>query len=788
MSKKSSRLGKKELLNRLLCLFEQSQGKTVNIKDIFRTIGAQNHPTKMLTIEVLEDLVFDDYLATDQQGNYVHQPRSMQVIEGVFRKKKNGHNVFCPDDGGKEILVGERNSHHALDGDRVRVTMLARRRDHTREAEVIEIVERAKDTFVGKIQVERDYAFVLTDRSLATDIFVPRANVKGAKNGEKVLVKIVDWPEQSKCPTGKVVDILGAEGDNDTEMHAILAEYGLPYSYPQNVEKAAHKIEPGISAEEIARREDFRDVTTFTIDPRDAKDFDDALSIRTLTPGEAGVGKMAKSAAALYEVGVHIADVSHYVEEGSIIDREAQDRATSVYLVDRTIPMLPEHLCNFVCSLRPDEEKLTFSVIFIMNERGEVLKRRIAKTVIRSDRRFTYEEAQALIERNGCASDDDLALPGDHPAVDGSYNAPQGQWAREILVLDHLAKQLRAKRFQAGAIGFDRPEVRFDIDDKGHPISTYVKVQKDANKLVEEFMLLANRAVAESVALVPRSKTPKVLPYRIHDVPDPEKMERLRGFVAKFGYKVKTEGTKTEVSKSLNKLLADVKGRREEAVVEMVALRAMMKARYSVHNIGHYGLMFQHYTHFTSPIRRYPDLMVHRLIFKYMEGGRSVSAKKYEDLCEHCSQREQLASTAERASIKYKQVEYMADRIGQEYDGIISGVTEFGLYVEDAVSKCEGMVPLRNLTGDYYEFDEDNYRLVGRRYHRIYNLGDKVRFRVERANLERRQLDFGLIEEDALPALTAQRVESARKVARNAKKAIGKSPKKGKGKKDKKRW
>lgn len=785
MSKKSSRIGKKELLNRILCLFEQSEGKTLNVKDVFRTIGAQNHPTKMLTIEVLEDLVFDDYLTTDQQGNYCHQPREIQIIEGIFHKQRNGHNVFTPDDGGKDILVGERNSLHALDGDRVKVTMLARRRGHVREAEVIEIVERAKDTFVGKIQVERDYAFVLTDRSLATDIFVPKANIKGAKNGEKVLVKIVDWPEQSKCPTGKVVDILGAEGDNDTEMHAILAEYGLPYNYPKNVEKAAEKIEPGITPEEIARREDYREVTTFTIDPRDAKDFDDALSLRIL-PGKPTKG--GKPGESLYEVGVHIADVSHYVAEGSLIDREAQHRATSVYLVDRTIPMLPEHLCNFICSLRPDEEKLTFSVIFQMNERGEVLNRHIAKTVIRSDRRFTYEEAQDLIERNGCASADDLALPGNHPAVDGSYDEPQGQWAREILILDHLAKQLRAKRFQAGAIGFDRPEVRFEIDEKGHPTSTYIKVQKDANKLVEEFMLLANRAVAESVAKVPKSKTPKVLPYRVHDVPDPEKMERLRGFVAKFGYKVKTEGTKTEVSKSLNKLLGDVKGRKEEAVVEMVALRAMMKARYSVHNIGHYGLMFQHYTHFTSPIRRYPDLMVHRLIQKYLEGGRSASAKKYEDLCEHCSMREQLATTAERASIKYKQVEFMGDRIGQEFDGIVSGVTEFGLYVEETQSKCEGMVPLRNLTGDYYEFDEDNYRLVGRRNHRVYNLGDKVRFRVERINLERRQLDFGLVEEDALPALTAHEVERAKRAAKQAKKTVGKTAKGKKSKKEKRRW
>ena len=774
MSRKTSRLSKRELLNRLLCLFEKSENKPLHVKDIFNSVGADKHPSKMLVIECLADLVFDDFLTTDNNGTYIHQPRGSQVIEGIFHKKRNGHNVFAPDDGGKEILVSERNSRHALDGDRVRVTMLARRRTHTREAEVIEIVERAKDTFVGKIQVERDYAFVLTDRSLATDIFIPKSGIKGAKNGQKVVVKITDWPEQSKCPTGKVIDILGDEGNNDTEMHAILAEYGLPYAYPKQVERAAEKIEPGISADEIAQREDFRDVPTFTIDRHDAKDFDDALSIRR--QGED------------WEVGVHIADVSHYVKEGDTIDREAQQRATSVYLVDRTIPMLPERLCNFICSLRPDEEKLTFSVIFTLNAQGDVRASRIVRTVIRSNRRFAYEEAQALIERNGCASPEDMALPGTHPQTDGSYEHPQGEWAREILDLDRLAKQLRAKRFQAGAIGFDRPEVRFEVDEKGHPVSTYVKVARDANKLVEEFMLLANRTVAESVAIVAKGKKPKVLPYRIHDVPDPEKMERLRGFVAKFGYKLRTEGSKTDVSKSLNHMLAEVKGKKEEAVVEMVALRAMMKARYSIHNIGHYGLMFRYYTHFTSPIRRYPDLMVHRLLQRYQEGGRSASATKYEDLCEHCSQQEQLATTAERASIKYKQVEFMGDRIGQEFDGIVSGISEFGLYVEEAASKCEGMVPLRNLTGDYYEFDEDNYRLVGRRRHRVYNLGDKVRFRVERANLERRQLDFGLVEEDALPAIAALPERPAKKQGKKGRKSAASPAKKesrkgGKGKK-----
>ncbi len=740
MSKKEKRnsggrLKKGQVLQMLSDLFAAEPNREWHVKDLFAAVRATNHPTKMLVMDALQELVMDDYVATDREGHYRSAMRS-NVMEGTFVRKRNGRNSFVPDDGGQSILVCERNSLHALDGDRVRVTMLARRASHTREAEVIEILERANDTFVGEVKVEKGYGFLITEsRSLATDIFIPKDKLKGAQTGDKAVVKITDWPEGSKSPVGRVVDILGKQGENNAEMHAILAQYGLPYSYPEKVERAADKLQPGITPAELARREDFRSVTTFTIDPHDAKDFDDALSIR---PAGKGV----------WEVGVHIADVSHYVHEGDIIDKEAEKRATSVYLVDRTIPMLPERLCNYICSLRQGEEKLAYSTIFHLNERAEIIDWHLAHTVICSNRRFTYEEVQTTLERNGQASPDDLALPGPHPEPLPAGSEPEGEYAHELIVLNRLAKQLRERRFKNGSIGFDRAEVRFEIDDKGHPIGTYVKVAKDANKLVEEFMLLANRSVAEMMAKAPKGKTPKVFPYRIHDVPDPEKLEKLSAFVARFGRKIRTEGSKTEVSKSLNRLLAEVKGEKEENVVEMVALRAMQKARYSIHNIGHYGLMFPFYTHFTSPIRRYPDTLVHRLLTRYAEGGRSVSATKYEELCEHASNMEQLAASAERASIKYKQVEFMADRIGQEFDGTVSGVTEFGLYVEVNDSKCEGMVPLRMLLDDYYEFDERNFCLVGRRYHKRYALGDKVRIRVERANLEQRLLDFSLVGEE----------------------------------------
>ena len=726
------RLGKKEIYGKISELFNTNPDKSYTSREIFEELGITSHTQRMMCCDILYDLVDADELTVRDDKYSVS--RKNQVVEGKFVRKANGHNSVVPDDGGKSILVTERNSMGAMNGDRVRATILARREKHAREAQVIAILERGRETFVGKLHVEKNYGFLETaGRIYSNDIFIPKNCLKDGKNGDKAVVKITQWPEAGKNPVGKVIDILGSEGENNAEMNAILAEYNLPYTYPQNVVDAAEKLSGEITSEEIARREDFREVTTFTIDPRDAKDFDDALSLRATKDGN-------------WEVGVHIADVSHYVKEGDVIDREAVKRATSIYLVDRTIPMLPERLCNYLCSLRQDEEKLAYSAIFKMNDKAEILSWHLAHTVIKSNRRFTYEEVQYILEENGEASPEDLALPGSHPQVVES-DKPVGEFAEELITLNRLAKLLRQKRFANGSIAFDRPEVRFEIDEKGHPVSTYVKIEEDANKLVEEFMLLANKSVAESVGIVPKGKKAKVLPYRIHDVPEQTKLENLRAFISRFGYKLKTEGSKGDVGRSINRLLYDARGKKEQQLIETVTLRAMQKARYSVHNIGHYGLMFKYYTHFTSPIRRYPDTMVHRLLTRYAEGGRSASATKYEELCEHSSAMEQLADAAERASIKYKQVEFMADRLGQEFDGTVSGVTEFGLYVEVDDSKCEGMVPLRDLADDYYEFDEKNYRLVGRRRHRSYSIGDKVRIKVARANLDRRLLDFTLVTE-----------------------------------------
>ncbi len=711
-NKGSKRLNKKQVAEMLQTLFQQHPNEVFTLKQVFKALKLDTHPTKMLAVDVMDEMAWDDYLTKASDNSYRLNLKT-QVQEGTFIRKANGKNSFQPDDGGKPIFVSERNSMFALNGDRVRVAMMARRERHIKEAMVVEILSHKMDQAVGKLQVERDYAFLVTEGNIfANDIFIPKKKLKGGKTGDKAVVKITQWPSgESKNMVGEVIDVLGKEGDNTVEMHAILAQYGLPYKYPKNVEEAAEKIDPGITPEEIRRREDFRDVFTCTIDPKDAKDFDDALSIRQK-------GKH-------WEVGVHIADVSHYVKEGSIIDKEAYKRATSVYLVDRTIPMLPERLCNFICSLRPDEEKLCYSVIFVLDDEANVKDYHIAHTVIKSNRRYAYEEVQEILM-----------------GKDGDY-------APELRTLDKLAKKLRERRFKGGAVKFDREELHFDVDSEGKPLRAYFKKSNDATQLIEEFMLLANKYVAENVGKA-KSKVngkAKTMVYRVHDQPDPTKLETLREFVVKFGYKMKTSGTKGAISKSLNTLMDGCQGKKEQKLIEMVALRAMMKAKYSTHNIGHYGLAFEYYTHFTSPIRRYPDTMVHRLLTKYQEGGRSANQEKYEELSEHCSDMEVVAQQAERDSIKYKMVEFMGDKIGETYDAHISGIQSYGIYCEIDENHCEGMVPMRDLDDDYYDFDERNYCLVGRRHHNKYQLGDPIRIKVAHANLEKRQLDFALADD-----------------------------------------
>ncbi len=734
MAKKTSKKNGSTLRAAVDQYIASSNNSSFNYKQISTAIDEKSAAAQRAIALYLAELAFDGVIDETSPGRYM-APRRSVTATGIFSRRSNGKNSVIIDDDKQEIFVAERNSMHALNGDRVEVAIAARVRGREPEAEVVEILEKKDQTFIGTLKVDKHFAYLLTDsKYLATDIFIPKSKLKGGKTGDKAVVRISNWPDDAKNPQGEVIDILGTAGENNAEIHAILAEFGLPYRYPESVEKAAARIDAGITPEVVARREDMRGVTTFTIDPKDAKDFDDALSFRKLPDGNV-------------EVGVHIADVTYYVRPDTIIDREARERATSIYLVDRVVPMLPEHLSNGICSLRPDEDKLTFSVMFEFDKDGKLKSHHIARTVTRSDRRFTYEEAQEIIETG------------------------KGDYAEEILALDSLAKKLRAARFENSSVDFDRVEVRFDIDETGHPVDVFFKESKDANKLIEEFMLLANKTVASTIGLVPKRKKAKAFVYRVHDAPDAERLADLATLAKVFGYKLKTTGTPREINRSLNKMLQDVKEKPEENLLSVLAVRCMAKAVYTTKNIGHYGLGFDFYTHFTSPIRRYPDMMVHRLLDRYMNGGRSVNLQKLEDECKHSSDMEYLAATAERASIKYKQVEYMADKLGDVFTGMISGVTEWGLYVELDDNKCEGLVPVRDLADDYYDFDARNYSLVGRQFNHRYRLGDKVQVQVARADLQKKQLDFALVD-DKHPAKSPAQL-AAKKSAHPQQEKVG---------------
>ena len=697
--------------NKISDIFRNNPTKSFNYRQISHAIGLNRKEDKNAVGDILLDMAEQKIIRQVSQGKFIANITAAYITGTIDRQSVAHKTYLVPDDGSESVFIAERSMNRALNGDKVKVMLYPLRRKKELEGEVVEIIERARERFVGIIDSKHGVTILkANNKQLPMNIIIPPDKTKGAKNGQKCIAAITYWGDKYENPIGEIVDILGDTGNNNTEMHAILAEYGLPYSYPQEIEKEANKIPETITEDEIKRRIDFRTTTTFTIDPRDAKDFDDALSIKDLGDG-------------LWEVGVHIADVTHFVPEGGIIDQEAVKRATSVYLVDRTVPMLPEHLSNFICSLRPDEEKLTYSCIFTINDLAEVIDYKIARTVIKSDRRFTYEEAQEIIETG------------------------KGDFATEVLRLNDLAKKLREKRFASGAIAFERSEVRFEIDDTGKPVLVFFKESKDSNKLIEEFMLLANKYVAQHIGMPRNREKPKTFVYRIHDVPNPEKLSNFATFIKKFGYKIKTDGKKTSVSSSINHLLDQIEGKKEQNMIETLAIRSMAKAAYSTKNIGHYGLAMKYYTHFTSPIRRYPDMMVHRLLTKYADKvpQQTIDRTDYESLCKHSSDMEQLAAQAERASIKYKQIEFMADKIGQVYDGVISGISTWGIYVEINENKCEGMVYIRDLEDDVYVYDEKNYCIIGRRTQRKYQIGDDIRIKVVKADLIKKYLDFEIV-------------------------------------------
>ncbi|MBJ2174120.1 ribonuclease R [Aureibaculum sp. A20] len=715
----------KDLSTKILKTLNQNSKQSFNYKQIAASLDITDANGRQQIIQNLEALKLKERIEETEKGKYkIIQNEHYHV--GILDVTSNKNAYFISDTLEHDAFIPTINLNRGLDGDTVKVYVYRRRNNDKYEGEVTEIIERAKTEFVGVLQMSKNFGFVIPDNNkMYADIFISKNNIDGAEHGDKVLAELTDWPNNSKNPFGKIITVLGKPGEHDTEIHSILLEYGLPYQFPEKVEDDATKLVTEVSAKDISERRDMRKTLTFTIDPKDAKDFDDALSFKELENGN-------------FEIGIHIADVSHYVQPDTILDQEAYERATSVYLVDRVVPMLPEVLSNGVCSLRPNEEKLTFSAVFEMDQKGHVINEWFGRTVTYSDQRFAYEEAQHIIETFENTIPEDISITGKSYKVTDDI-------VKATLKLDELAKKLRKRRLQQGAITFDRVEVKFNLNEDAEPTGVYFKESKDANKLIEEFMLLANKKVAEFVGKKKNgTPTKNTFIYRIHDEPNSDKLAGLQEIISKFGYKINTQ-TKETTSNSLNKLLSDVNGKPEENMIETLTIRSMSKAIYTTDNIGHYGLAFDYYSHFTSPIRRYPDVMTHRLLQHYLDGGKSPDAAPYEKRCEHSSEREMLASKAERDSIKYMQVKYMQNHQDEEFVGVISGVTEWGIYIEIIENKCEGMVRTRDIKDDYYIYDEKQYALVGQSTNNLYQLGDEVTVKVKKTDLERKHLDFYLI-------------------------------------------